>query len=350
MKIIISFITYNQSSFQYLPYFLPSLNEAIEKAKKKFEGKIEIFLLVFDNSTNSFEKNKNFLLNFFNDNKIEYKIWSNQGNLGFAKAYNIMLNYSIKNNFDKFIMVNPDVLLDEYFLEKFIFKFKQYPEVAVLSPSIFYWDFLNNKKTNIIDSCGLGLTKSHYFFDRGQGNFRKSDFEKEEEIFGFTGAGAGLDLKKISQVAYRKENNYLEFFDELMFMYKEDVELSYRLQLANFKIFFIPEIKMYHHRTMSSFNNKIKSIFLKSNSNLNRSRSFLNQLIIIYKIKRLPFSFKVKVLTNFRVFLIIIYGLFFQSKQFKEFKRIKASIKTKPLYLKDNIKGVGRVERFMGRY
>jgi GT2 family glycosyltransferase len=349
MKIAIAFITYNQDSFKYLPYFLPSLNQTIEIAKNNFGNEVELSVLSFDNSDDFFIDNKNFLTNFFKENNIENKIWSEQGNLGFAKAYNMMLNYSLKNGFDKLIMINPDVLLDEYFLERFIFKFKQYPDVAVLSPLIFYWDFINNKKTDIIDSCGVGLTKSHYFFDIGQGQVFNENIFKEGEIFGFTGAGAGLDLKKISQVAYKKESNYLEFFDELMFMYKEDVELSYRLQLAEMRVLFSPEIKMYHHRALSSLKGKIKDIFFKANPSLGRSRSFLNQLIIFYKIKKLPFSLRVRVSTNFRYFLLIIYGYFFQKKQLRNFRLTKALIERKPLYLKDNIVGMAKIERFMNR-
>lgn len=349
MKIAIAFITYNQASLQYLPYFLPSLNQAIEVAKINFGDEVELSVLALDNSDDFFVDNENFLINFFNKNNIDNKIWSGQGNLGFAKAYNMMLNYSLKNGFEKLIMVNPDVLLDKFFIEKFIFKFKQYPEVAVLSPLILYWDFMNRKETNVIDSCGLGLTKGHYFFDRGQGEVFNENSFKEEEIFGFTGAGAGLNLERVSQVAYKKENSYLEFFDELMFMYKEDVELSYRLQLAGLKVFFAPEIKMYHHRSLSSLGGRIKSILFKINSDLGRSRSFLNQLIIFYKIKRLPFSFRVNFFTNFRYCLIIIYGWFFQNKQLGVFRSIKSNIERKPLYLKDNISGATRIESFMNR-
>ena len=349
MKIAIAFITYDQASFTYLPYFLPSLNRAIEIAKTNFGDEVELSVLALDNSDDFSDYDKNFLINFFNKNNIENNIWSGQGNLGFAKAYNIMLGYSLENGFDKLIMINPDVLLDDHFIEKFIFKFKQYPDVAVLSPLIFYWDFEDNKKTNIVDSCGLGLTKSHYFFDRGQGKIFNENIFKEEEVFGFTGAGAGLDLKKISQVAYKKENNYLEFFDELMFMYKEDVELSYRVQLAEMKVLFCPEIKMYHHRTLSSLRGKIWAILFRPSSNLGRSRSFLNQLIIFYKIKKLPFSLRVKVFTNFRCFLLIIYGYFFQKKQLRNFRLIKALIERKPLYLKDNIVEMAKIERFMNR-
>ncbi len=349
MKIAVAFITYNQASLQYLPYFLPSLNRAIEVAKSNFGDEVNFSVFSFDNSDEPFVDNKKILLDFFDKNNIENKIWSGQGNLGFAKSYNIMFNYSLENGFDKIIMINPDVLLDEFFLERFISKFKEYPDVAVLSPLIFYWDFEDNKKTNIIDSCGLGLTKGHYFFDRGQGKVFNENIFKEEKVFGFTGAGAALDLKKISRVAYGREDGYLEFFDELMFMYKEDVELSYRLQLAEMKILFVPEIKMYHHRTLSSLGGKIKAILLKPSLDLGRSRSFLNQLIVFYKIEDLPFSCKVKFFTRVRYFSLIVYGYFFQNKQLIKFRLLRPNIERKSLYLKDNMTGAARIEGFMSR-
>lgn len=350
MKVALSFITYNQSSFKYLEFFLPSLAGSIETAAKIWGEKLELSVFVLDNSDTSYRDNYDFLVNFFNDKKINNKIWVSDYNSGFAKGYNLMLNFALANNFDKFIMVNPDVLLDENFIEKLLNKSEQAPEFAVLAPTILYFDYLNNKKTNIIDSCGLGIKKNHYFFDRGQGQIFQENLFKEEEIFGFTGAGALLDLKKVSTVAIKKDENYLEFFDELMFMYKEDVELSYRLQLAGLKTLFVPTAVMYHHRSLGSFRSAIKDLIFNAKNNFGRSYSFLNQLIILYKIRKLPFSAEIKLLTILRFFLIFVYGLFFQKKQLLKFLKIRRQIDIKPLYLKANVIGAERIKGFMSTY
>lgn len=346
MKLAIAFIAYNQSSFQYLPFFLPSLFRSIEFFKGKTEFDLNISILAFDNSDSSNRDNYNYLKHSFSEKGIDSKIWESKENLGFSRAYNIMFNFAIENDFDYFLMLNPDVLLKDDFLLELIDSSKKYLDFSVLAPCILYWDFVNNKKTDIIDSCGIGITKFNFFFDRGQGSkFEEKDYPAEE-VFGFTGAGALLNLKKLSLLAYQK-NNYLEFFDEEMFMYKEDVEFSYRLQLAGLKIFFIPQAIMYHHRSLSSRRNKILSLFFRKKNYKSRSRSLQNQLLIMYRIRKLPFSSKIRLFTAGRLFLLFIYSLFFRRRALLNFIKIKKQIEVKPPYLKGNIEGTLRIEKFM---
>jgi GT2 family glycosyltransferase len=259
-----------------------------------------------------------------------------------------MLNFALENNFDYFLMLNPDVLLEDNFLLELINQAKNYPDFSVLAPRILYWDFPNNKKTEIIDSCGVGITRSNFFFDRGQGKKFQEENYPAGEVFGFTGAGALLNLKNVSLITDRK-NNYLEFFDEMMFMYKEDVEFSYRLQLAGLKVFFTPQAIMYHHRSLSSRRSKVLSLILKTRDHKSRSRSLQNQLIIMYKTRKLPFSARVRFSTAGRLFLLFIYSLFFRRRALINFMKIRGQIEAKPPYLKGNIDGALRVENFMDR-
>lgn len=345
MKISIGFITYNQSTFKYLKSFLPSLGESIEEAKKYLTD-LEFSFLIVDNSNHDYSNNYDYLLDHFKTQN-NYKIFRSENNLGFAKAYNRMINWSIKEGDDLFLMLNPDVILDINFVKEIIFALNERPEVAALAPKILCWDFRNNKKTNIIDSYGLGLNKSHYFFDINQGKEDFSGIEPEEvkEVFGFTGAGALLNLKEFIKVAYLNENKYLEFFDELMFMYKEDVDISYRLQLLGAKILFIPEAIMYHDRTLSK--KKYLSLALFKNKNISRSRSFLNQLIILYKIRKIPFSFRVKLATLSRFIGLFVYGLILERKQLVKFKEMRSIIDKKTQLLAFNPNKIKKIENFM---
>lgn len=347
MKLAIGFITYNQSTFKYLSFFLSSLLNSINQAKKNFPN-LELNILVVDNSNNNYKDNYNFLINFLKDDCAN-KIWNLNENLGFSKAYNLMINFSIKNNDDIFLMLNPDVLVDVYFIEELLKSYQKNPEISVFAPKILYWNFSENKKTDIIDSYGIGISKSHYFFDIGQGENSNNFLSSKKEIFGFTGAGALLNLKQLIKVAYNNKG-YLEFFDELMFMYKEDVDLSYRLQLKGLKIIFIPSALMYHDRTLSK--NKFIKYFFSFNKNVSRSHSFLNQLMILYKINKiLPFfSFKIRIFTKFRLLFLYIYGLFFEKKQIKKIKKTKPKISEKGLYSLENIENIRKIEEFICGY
>ncbi len=345
MKLSIAFITYNNVSLKYLPFFLPSLFETISQAQNSYSD-LEVSILMVDNSDSSFTGNFDFLSNFFNDKKINYKIWRSSSNLGFAKAYNLMLNWSLQTSDDLFLVINPDVIFDTLFLEKLINAYNSDQAVAVWAPKILYWNFNENKKTDIIDSYGIGLNKFHRFFDLGQGKKQSEylSFNNNREVFGFTGAGALFNLFEVAKIA-KPIGDYLEFFDELMFMYKEDIDLSYRLQLAGQRIMFIPEAIMYHDRTLAK-RTIFKQIF-RDKKEISHSRSFLNQLIVLYKIKKLSFSFPVRFCTNLRLIFLHIYGFIFEKQSLKNFKKLRLQIKEKNDNLLINREIIAKIEAFM---
>jgi GT2 family glycosyltransferase len=343
MKLSIGFITYNNNTLKYLPFFIPSLLSSINKACSSFSDLL-VEVLIVDNSDNSFSGNNDFLIDFFNGKNVSFKIWRSKENYGFAKAYNLMINESIKNNSDIFLVINPDVLLEESFLKEMLLYYLSNKDIAVLIPKILYWDFKNNIKTNIIDSYGIGVNKGHRFFDINQGKKIEDCSKSNKNVFGFSGAGALFNLSKLIKIAYKNENG-LEFFDEEMFMYKEDVDLSYRLQLFGEKIIFVPEAIMYHDRTIFK-SNPLKLLFSK-NRNLSRSRSFLNQLIILKKIKNIPFSLDIKIMTLVRFCLLYIYGFIFFRQQLRTLKNKNIEINKKAYNYTKNGENLRKIESFL---
>lgn len=345
MKLIISFITYNESTTKYLDFLLESLKKSILVALSNNVNISPVFF-VFDNSDKKEAKNKEILHKFFLDNNYAYKIWGENENIGFARAYNIMINEAVERELDFFLAINPDIILEEDFILKIISKVQNHKDISVFCPKILYWDFISNSKTNKIDSYGVSFKANHRFFDRGQGLTTDKYSDKEQEIFGFSGAGVLFKLSKILDVAYFNDGKR-EFFDEMMFMYKEDVDLSYRLQLAGKKVLFAPDAVMYHDRSLSSVNNRLFDKIFFRKINISASHSYLNQLIILYKIKKLPFSFKVGLLTKIRKILLILFGLLFERKSLKKFVILRSQIKQKypkTLIKKDEIR---RIEEFI---
>jgi len=81
-----------------LPYFFASLSK---QTYKHFD------VLVVDNSKNRNNKNYEYIKEI-KFSEIDYKFAGN--NLGFAKAYNIMINKAIDNNAEYFLAINPDTI------------------------------------------------------------------------------------------------------------------------------------------------------------------------------------------------------------------------------------------------
>ena len=183
-KLIIGFITYGESTAKYLPYFLDSLK------KQTFQ---DFQTLAIDNSEEKENVNTKFVQENHNDINLN---WLGE-NIGFAQAYNKMIKKAIDLGAEYFMVVNPDVALERDVLEKMIKVLSSDDKLTSVSPKILKWEFNNNRKTNIIDSCGIGMESGLRFVDVGQG---EQDNEKfcNKKIIGPTGAcGMYRDRKSV---------------------------------------------------------------------------------------------------------------------------------------------------------
>ena len=164
MKLIISIVTYNEITAKYLPYFLESLKKQTFKDFK---------IIVHDNSENERIDYKKTICNYFETSEFYYS----GGNIGFAKAHNIVIRKAIKLKAKYLLVINTDILLENDAIEKMILSIEQDENLASVAPKILKWDFINNKKTNIIDTCGIREISALRFVDIGQGQTDKNQFD-----------------------------------------------------------------------------------------------------------------------------------------------------------------------------
>ncbi|MFH0820256.1 MAG: glycosyltransferase [Candidatus Peregrinibacteria bacterium] len=108
---------------------------------------------------------------------------------------------------------------------------------------LMQWDFEKGLKTNQLDSCGIAIKRTHHFFDLGQGEEDKGQYDSLHSIFGGSGALVVLRKKALEDIRYQNE-----YFDELIH-YKNDVDLAYRLQWAGHaSCLFLSDIRVWHDR------------------------------------------------------------------------------------------------------
>jgi GT2 family glycosyltransferase len=344
MNLYIGFIAYGESTAKYLPYFLPSLKNQTFKDFK---------IIAVDNSPVRENENSLYIKNNFPE--IDLK-WAGE-NLGFAKAFNLMIARASADGAEYFLALNPDMIFEPNFIEKIFAGIKTDDKIGAVAPKILKWDFASNKKTDQVDSLGLKLNKEHRFYDSNQGESDRTEAANLKEVFGFTGAAVLLRLKALEDVAYRPHPNPLlgkereEYFDELMFMYKEDCDLSYRLRLAGWKIILAPEAVGYHNRAVASIGESNYKIALnrRTKSRIVKQWSFLNQWILLLKIKNLPFSPKVKFATVWYQFKSLVYVLLFERfllKEFTKLKRLLPEIKKRREAMKIRVQ-IKEIEKFM---
>ncbi len=310
--------------------------------------------MAVDNSEAPDNANAEYVKNNFPE--IDFK-WAGI-NLGFAKAFNLMIARAVAAGAEYFLALNPDMTLEADMIGKMVEVMAADEKIAAVAPKILKWDFAANEKTDQIDSLGLALDKEHRFYDSHQGEIDRHELAAEIEVFRFTGAAVLLNLKALQDVAYLTPNpsprtgeGGKEYFDELMFMYKEDCDLSYRLRLAGWKIILAPASVAFHDRAVASRGESNLAIALnrKNKSKIVKQWSFLNQWILLSKLKNLPFSHRVKFATAWHQFKSLVFVLLFEQYLLKELLtlcKLRDKISRGRRQVKISV-GMGEIEKFM---
>lgn len=217
MKVSIVIVAYN--SLKFLPKCLDSI---FNQTCSDFEA------IVIDNQ--SFDGS----LEFVKKNYPEVKTLRNVNNLGLCRAN----NQGIKMAQGEYVLImNPDVILEKDFLEKIIGQADKLPQAGSLGGKLLR--LINGGKTDIIDSTGLKVLPHYKIIDRGAGEQDKGQFDKTEEVFGLTGACVLYRKKAIEEVG---------LFDERFFVYKEDIDMAWRLKKAGWQNWYAPKAVAYHQR------------------------------------------------------------------------------------------------------
>lgn len=337
MRLYVGFITYGESTAKYLPYFLPSLKNQIFKDFK---------ILAVDNSQTQENKNSSYIKN--NYPEIDLK-WAGE-NLGFAKAFNLMIRQAVANGVEYFLALNPDMILEADVINGLMTVAQSEARIAAVQPKILKWNFENNTKTSQVDSYGVICDRKFRFRDRGQGQQDKISGGGSEEIFGFTGAAVLLNLRALLDVVFDNEKNF-EYFDELMFMYKEDCDLSLRLRLAGWKIMLAREAVVYHDRTASRVGDSIWQIIKNRRGKRRQIKewSFWGQWVIVLKFSKINFSLRTIFLIFWYQVEILIFSLLFEQYLLKKLINIwqaRSEIKKRREQLKVKI-NINEVERLI---
>lgn len=152
-------------------------------------------------------------------------------NHGFAGGVNIGIQYAIDQGADYIALLNNDAAAEASWLENLVKRITQDKLAGIVTCK-----FMRDDKKRI-DSTGDFYTIWGIPGPRGRNQQDKGQYEKAEPVFAASG-GASLYrsgmLKKIG------------LFDERFFAYIEDVDLSFRAQLAGWKVWYEPKAVAYH--------------------------------------------------------------------------------------------------------
>ncbi len=165
-------------------------------------------------------------------------------NVGYAAGH----NRNIERARGEFVLLlNQDVELDSRFLEETVRAFRDAPEVGAVQARIRRLGS-DGRRTDVLDTAGLVMQRDRRFVSRGQGELDGSGYEREQEIFGADGPAPVYRRRALDDARVPRPHGNWEVLDEDFFMYKEDVDLAWRLRRLGWKTRYAPAAVAWHAR------------------------------------------------------------------------------------------------------
>ncbi|MDD4606799.1 MAG: glycosyltransferase family 2 protein [Patescibacteria group bacterium] len=304
-KVAISLVTWN--AVKYLPWCLDSV---LNQTFKDYE------ILIIDNASTDGT------VDFIRQNYPNLKVVVNKNNLGFSQAHNQAIHWTESQYV---LCLNQDVILEPDFLQQAIDFLDHNSKIGSLTGKLLTWNFDESSilpkitKSGKLDSAGLVIHKNHQIVDIGQGRRDGEQFKTGQEIFGVSGAAPIYRRQALNDVKYKNE-----YFDENFFMYKEDVDLAYRLRWYGWSAAYWPAVVAYHQRGAQGKENfksthqhrSVKSDFVNYHSYKNHWYVLIKNETLNNIFVHLPHIFWYE-------FKKFIYLILFEKQTLKSFKEIK---------------------------
>lgn len=152
-------------------------------------------------------------------------------NAGFAGGVNRGIRFALEQGAKYIALFNNDAVADKDWLKSLVTEAKNHPEAGIITGKLLRTD----KKH--LDSTGDFYTIWGLPFPRGRNQQDKGWYDEAEEVFGASGGASLYRAKMLEEIG---------LFDEDFFAYYEDVDVSFRAQMAGWKVRYVPAALAYH--------------------------------------------------------------------------------------------------------
>lgn len=153
-------------------------------------------------------------------------------NRGFAGGVNVGIEKALSMHADYVLLFNNDAIANKTWVEKLVSAAEQHKECGIITSKFMRMD----KKH--LDSTGDFYSIWGLPFPRGRNEKDEGQYDKNIDVFGATGGASLYRAEMLKQIG---------LFDEDFFAYFEDVDISFRAQLAGWKVRYEPSAIAYHH-------------------------------------------------------------------------------------------------------
>jgi GT2 family glycosyltransferase len=199
-----------------------------------------------------------------------------RNNIGFCRGNNLGLSL-VADQVPYILFLNPDAFLSSTFIEQALdyMNASSQKQTGAISGLLLGFDIQRDRFTNKIDSCGIFRKWYGRWYDRHQGEvYQANNSYKEERVPALCGALIFARRKALNEILLKPN----ELWDNSFYMYKEDIDLSLRLNKKGWHIKFVPQLIAYHcrgwqkkrklvprHLRLLSAKNEVK-VFMRSHS------------------------------------------------------------------------------------
>ena len=201
---------------------LDSLGNCLDSLRAQ---SLEHRIIVVENGSNDGS------LEFLQRDYPQVELIVHKRNKGFAGGVNAGIRKCIADGDEFVALFNNDAVADEHWLEELVKDLKVNDDAGIVTCKLMTID----KKH--LDSTGDLYTTWGLPFPRGRGEPVSDKYDDRVQVFAASG---GASLYRVSML------KQIGLFDEDFFAYYEDVDISFRAQLAGWKVRYVPESVAYH--------------------------------------------------------------------------------------------------------
>lgn len=231
-------------------------------------------------------------------------------NLGFTGGNNLGMQYAVEQGYTYVLLLNNDTFVETGFLEVLVNYMDLHPEAGIVQPLIYF----NHNRSLVWNGGSYYNTWLGYAYTT---NFNKPLLPESnviKEVDWVTGCAFFTRTSLLKETGFLAEN---------LFIYYEDVDLSFRIKKAGYKLMYHPESVIYHIAGMSN-KNRVKG----KEGFVNPIVHYLNFRNRIWLLKKYTSPLKILTVGLFNFFYIIAVMAYFVARfRFIKLKTVIKAVK-----------------------
>ena len=267
-RVTVSLVTFNGR--RWIPGCLASL---AEQDFPDFE------LLILDNASTDGTQN---LLREWTRKDPRVSLHGSSVNLGYAAGHDRAIRAA---RGEVVVLLNQDCELDPGFLGAVVSAFERHPEAASVQARLRQLSAAG-ERLSTLDTTGLVMGRDRRAVSRAQGRPDGPEHQRAGGVWGADGPAPAYRTQALRAAALPRPDGSWEVLDEDFFMYKEDVDLAWRLRLLGWTAWYEPAALGWHARGTGATGATAMLDIARTNRRLPyaaRKRSWVNQRLMVIK-------------------------------------------------------------------